>query len=446
VAARVLDELRAVLEKTPNAYGWSRHTWTRELLCAEMERRGFERVAVGTMGRALRAIGARLGMAKPIVLCPWPAAKREARLKRLRKLAANASATEPVYYEDEVDIDFNPKIGRDWMLPGTQRLVVTPGQNQKHYVAGALNAKTRNLVWVEHHKKDSSLFCKLVWRLLGQHRRAKCVHLILDNYIIHKSDLTLRVLKSMSHKLRLHFLPPYCPDDNPIERVVQPTAQLRTSFDNALGATNHGIELELRTGVSTEVLRDEHGLALRTSAAGAFTFAMPDAGGTLTATTTGWVTLLSGTVRPSSDLAPVVVVAPELRLAGAEAVGSVSVSKQGSEWVLRFVGDETIEYRIDTSDPDVLGGVVTVYEASSDSYPVSGAGPGYRHPGGALSPPGLLTGTATLVAEEQLPNGVALEYRDDLRMRRTHATPPRVLDRCASIIVFGSRLTAPGFA
>ena len=216
---RFLDELCLVLEKTPDAYGWTRYTWTRELLCTEMDWRGFERVAVCTMGRALRAIGARLGTAKPIVLCPWPAAKREARLKKLRRLAANASATEPVYYEDEVDLDFKPKIGRDWMLPGTQRLVVTPGKNQKHYVAGALNAKTRELVWVEHRKKDSSLFCKLAWRLLQQPRRATCVHLILDNYIIHNSELTQRVLKSMSRKLRLHFLPPYCPDHNRIERV-----------------------------------------------------------------------------------------------------------------------------------------------------------------------------------------------------------------------------------
>jgi len=33
---------------------------------------------------------------------------------------------------------------------------------------------------------------------------------------------------------------------DPIERVVEPTAQLRTSFRNALGATNKGLELELR--------------------------------------------------------------------------------------------------------------------------------------------------------------------------------------------------------
>ncbi len=34
--------------------------------------------------------------------------------------------------------------------------------------------------------------------------------------------------------------------DNPIERVVQPTAQLRTSYANALGARNAGVELEGR--------------------------------------------------------------------------------------------------------------------------------------------------------------------------------------------------------
>ena len=35
-------ELHRVLSETPDAYGGSRHTWTRELLRAEMERRGPE--------------------------------------------------------------------------------------------------------------------------------------------------------------------------------------------------------------------------------------------------------------------------------------------------------------------------------------------------------------------------------------------------------------------
>jgi transposase len=51
------------------------------------------------------------------------------------------------------------------------------------------------------------------------HRRARKVHLIIDNYGIHSSHATRRVLESLRGKVVLHFLPPYCPDHNPIERV-----------------------------------------------------------------------------------------------------------------------------------------------------------------------------------------------------------------------------------
>lgn len=214
-----LRGLREVLEQSPNAYGWSRHTWTRELLCEEMVHRGYVRVAVGTMGRALRRLGARLGRPKPIVLCPWPREKREKRLLELKELADSDCGREPVYYSDEVDIDLNPKIGRDWMLPGQQRRIVTPGKNEKHYIAGALRAGSRRLVWADGPSKNSALFCKLLFQLAAKHRRAECVHLIIDNYVIHKSKATARVLKSLRGRVVLHFLPPYCPDANPIERV-----------------------------------------------------------------------------------------------------------------------------------------------------------------------------------------------------------------------------------
>jgi hypothetical protein len=50
-----------------------------------------------------------------------------------------------VFYQDEVDIHLNPKIGADWGYRGEQRKVATPGQNKKHYQAGALHETiTRN--------------------------------------------------------------------------------------------------------------------------------------------------------------------------------------------------------------------------------------------------------------------------------------------------------------
>ncbi len=219
VDARFLAELRVVLLKVPTEYGWERPTWTRELLCLELERRGFPRVAVCTMGRALCALGARLASPKPIVLCPWNRKRRRQKLASLRRLAEHATDLEPVFYADEMDVHLNPKIGRDWMLPGHRRFVVTPGKNRKHYVAGALNAATGKLTVVDGPSKASDLFCKLVWRLVTQHRGANRIHVILDNYIIHSSKKTQRFLAQLGDKVLLHFLPPYCPEANKIERV-----------------------------------------------------------------------------------------------------------------------------------------------------------------------------------------------------------------------------------
>lgn len=118
VDAHFSEELERVLLSVPTEFGWQRTNWTRELLGRELERRGLPRVAACTMGRALSAIGARLGMPKPTVACPWDSARRKRVLAKLRRLARNATPEEPVFYEDEVDVHLNPKIGRDWMPRG----------------------------------------------------------------------------------------------------------------------------------------------------------------------------------------------------------------------------------------------------------------------------------------------------------------------------------------
>jgi transposase len=60
---------------------------------------------------------------------------------------------------------------------------------------------------------------RLVFQLGSDYPGVKRIHLILDNYGIHKSQFTKLVLASCDGKVRLHFLPPYCPDENRIERV-----------------------------------------------------------------------------------------------------------------------------------------------------------------------------------------------------------------------------------
>jgi TonB-dependent receptor len=66
----------------------------------------------------------------------------------------------------------------------------------------------------------------------------------LQRALIRNADLRWEWFMSSSEVLALSFFVKGF--DNPIERVVEPSAQLRTSYDNAVGATNRGFEVELR--------------------------------------------------------------------------------------------------------------------------------------------------------------------------------------------------------
>jgi len=217
-----LNRLYRAVRATPHDYGWRRPTWTRELLVATMVRLTGVRVHVTTMSRALARIKARRGRPRQTVGCPWAQAAKTRRLNRLRGLLATLPRRERAFYADEVDIHLNPKVGLDWMVAGQQKEVLTPGQNEKRYLAGALDVRTGVVTWVEGQRKTSYLFLDLLDKLAKAYPQARKIHLILDNYRIHKSDLVQAALGGyLAGKVELHFLPPYCPDDNRIERVWQ---------------------------------------------------------------------------------------------------------------------------------------------------------------------------------------------------------------------------------
>jgi len=213
-------ELLSVLAGSPRDYGYLRPTWTQELLVRVLAARTGITVSATTMSRVLRRHRVRLGRPKPVVKCPWPRARKMRRLAWIRRLIRNLGPDEVAVYEDEVDIHLNPKIGPDWMLRGIQKEVQTPGQNQKRYLAGALDARTGKLTWIEGERKNSVLFLLLIHRLVTTtYRKARRIHIILDNYKIHDSRQVQLALAAWGGKVRLRFLPPYCLEHNRIERI-----------------------------------------------------------------------------------------------------------------------------------------------------------------------------------------------------------------------------------
>ena len=212
--------LQEIIPGSPRDYGYRRPTWTQELLILVLHKQTAIRISRTTISRLLRRLGIRLGRPKPIVGCPWNKGRKTRRLNEIRRMLDGLPQGEVAVYLDEVDIHLNPKIGPDWMLRGTQKTVMTPGKNQKRYLAGALDAHSGKLSWVEGERKTSTLFLELLWHLLNDiYPQAKRIHVILDNYRIHSSQQVELARANMKGRIELHFLPPYCPDHNKIERV-----------------------------------------------------------------------------------------------------------------------------------------------------------------------------------------------------------------------------------
>ena len=214
-----LSLLYDLVDDSPQDYGYPRPTWTRELLAKLMHELTGTKVHPATMSRALKMNKARRGRPRPRVNCPWPRRDKELRLAAIRAVVEGLPADEAAVYLDEVDVHLNPKIGPDWMNRGTQKQVLTPGTNEKRYLCGAMDARTGLLTWVKGGRKDSRLFAAMLRRLPEAYPHAKVVHVVLDNYRVHTSKISKAAVAELGGRVVLHFLPPYCPDDNRIERV-----------------------------------------------------------------------------------------------------------------------------------------------------------------------------------------------------------------------------------
>jgi hypothetical protein len=67
---------------------------------------------------------------------------RVEKLARIRLAFEQLRACMALFFADELDIHLLPKIGSQWMPKGEQVEVLTPGTNEKRYLAGALDLTT----------------------------------------------------------------------------------------------------------------------------------------------------------------------------------------------------------------------------------------------------------------------------------------------------------------
>jgi transposase len=207
-----------LVKRSPHDFGYQRSRWSTELLAIKINEITGCQLHASTVRRWLPSAGLVWRRAAPTLRIRDP--HKEEKMEAIAMALEQCSAEHPVFYEDEVDIHLNPKIGADWQVRGKQKRIVTPGQNEKYYLAGALHSGTGKVSYVGGSSKSSCLFISMLEHLRATYRRAKTLTLIVDNYIIHKSRETQRWLEE-NPKFRVIYQPVYSPWVNHVERLWQ---------------------------------------------------------------------------------------------------------------------------------------------------------------------------------------------------------------------------------
>jgi putative transposase len=204
----------------PTDFGFLRSRWTCESLAVLLLNVASIRVGRETIRRWLHRENLVWRRPRPVLRPEDP--RRAAILRELRCLLRNLPLDEIAVFQDEVDVNTNPKIGSMWMIRGEQAEVETPGNNQKRYLSGSLNWRTGDLIVTEGRKgegRNSVLFLRHLEDLRTRLRCYRRIHVICDNAIFHDSRAVHEYLAVHGDRIVIHFLPKYAPDLNPIERT-----------------------------------------------------------------------------------------------------------------------------------------------------------------------------------------------------------------------------------
>lgn len=90
--------------------------------------------------------------------------------------------------------------------------------DRRLHLIGALNWRTEAVIAQQVERKNSQTFIQFLEYLLVEQFSTQKIVLVLDNASYHKSQASLAALSLFEPRVRVFWLPKYCPNLNPIER------------------------------------------------------------------------------------------------------------------------------------------------------------------------------------------------------------------------------------
>jgi transposase len=145
--------------------------------------------------------------------------KQKAFIAAYEKLMNSLADNEAVLFADAVHPTHAARPAGCWALSQEKLAIEQTSGRQRINIHGAIDLETGQTRMIELETVDALSTIKLLESIEAFYPMLALIHVFLDNARYHHAKLVREWLAQPGRRIKLHFIPPYCPHLNPIERL-----------------------------------------------------------------------------------------------------------------------------------------------------------------------------------------------------------------------------------
>jgi len=133
-------------------------------------------------------------------------------------LKARLTEDEPLLFIDAVHPTQATKVTSGWIKKGIDKAIETTGSRTRLNIIGAIRLGFLSDTITHQYKTvNGESIIDFFDKIKSQYDSSHCINVVLDGAGYHRSAVVIEKAKELN--IKLHYLPPYSPNLNPIERL-----------------------------------------------------------------------------------------------------------------------------------------------------------------------------------------------------------------------------------
>ena len=139
-------------------------------------------------------------------------------IHKYNTLKASLADDEPLLFIDAVHPTQATKVTSGWIKTGVDKPIETTGSRTRLNIVGAIRLGFLSEAITHQYKTvNGESMIDFFDKIKKHYASSPCIHIVLDGASYHRSAAVVERAKELN--IKLHYLPPYSPNLNPIERL-----------------------------------------------------------------------------------------------------------------------------------------------------------------------------------------------------------------------------------